>query len=137
MLQENQIRILNTIRQEMDRLISCRKMLDAEMFINSLYQSIAQLDEKETKKRISKEEEEEWWSDVPLSEYSKLPPEEEKELEPYTCLLPLLGEKPKIYNLDTMCNFKSQIEFSLMSTRHCNPLFTTPHFQDVSFTRLN
>lgn len=137
MLQENQIRILNTIRDEMDRIISWQKMLDAEMFINSLYQSIALLDEKETKKRTSKAEEDEWWADVPLSEYSTLPFEEEKELEPYTCLLPLLGEKPKIFNLDTMCNFKSQIEYSLMSAGHCNSLFATPHLENVSLTRFN
>lgn len=113
-LRENQIRLLNVIKAEMDKLILHRRIMDAEMFVSGLYHSIASMDEKEINKTITQAQEDEWWGDIkPSQEFKKAQPQ--KVSEEYTPLLPLLGSKPQVFNIDTMREFADNVELVLKS----------------------
>jgi len=133
-LRENQIRLLDTIKAEMDKLILHRRIMDAEMFVSGLYRSVASMDEKEINKTTTQAQEDEWWGDIkprqltaeeqaeedemwgdikPSQEFKKAPPK--KVSEEYTPLLPLLGSKPPVFNLDTMREFADNVELVLKS----------------------
>lgn len=133
-LSENQIKLLDIIKAEMDKLILHRRIMDAEMFVNGLYYSIASMDEKEASKSVTQAQEDEWWGDIkprqltaeeqaeedemwgdikPSQDFKKAPPQ--KANEEYTPLLPLLGSKPQVFNLDTMREFADNVELVLKS----------------------
>ena len=114
-LRENQIRLLGVIKAEMDKLILHKRILDAEMFITGIYHSVALMDEKEASKLVSQAQEDEWWGDIkPNQDFEKAPLQ--KTSEEYTPLLPLLGRKPPVFNLDTMREFADNVELVLKST---------------------
>lgn len=110
-LRDNQITLLNTMKAEMDKLILNNRFLDARVFIDGLYVSIAYMDSANT---ITKEEEDEMWGDIkPSQEFKKVSPK--KANEPFMPLLPLLGDKPSVINLDTMREFANKVNLILES----------------------
>jgi len=130
-LRDNQITLLNTMKAEMDKLIRNNRFLDAKIFIDGLYVSIAYMDSVNTMTKEEEEdemwgdikpqltaeeqaEEDEMWGDIkPSPEFKKALPK--KISEQFTPLLPLLGDKPSVINLDTMRAFKNNVDLILNS----------------------
>ena len=92
-------------------LILHRRIMDAEMFVSNLYHSVASMDENEINKTITQAQEDEMWGDIKPS-YEFKP---QKVSEEYTPLLPLLGSKPQVFNIDTMREFADNVELVLKS----------------------
>lgn len=113
MLNESQIRILSVATDEINKLVSCTRVMDARNFINNLYQTANLIDERELKKQSTPEpvvEEDEWWADIEPCQYSNLGA---PTMPDYTPLLRILGEKPSVDTIYDVINFQTKIKSAI------------------------
>lgn len=103
-MNDTQINLISFVNIELARLVSCRRLMDADAFVESFYSSVKAMD----KKGKEANEEDEWWAGIP-SRISEPP------VEPYTPLLEQLGEKPQIpLTFETLCEFQKRLSKLLL-----------------------
>lgn len=96
--------LLKTVVDELDKLIVCRRIMDAEEFIDNMYNSFRQMD-MQSQRQVSTE----------ISDWIKT---SKTVAKPKTAvsLLDKLGDKPSYpVSYDALCRFKAHIESQLPS----------------------